>query len=85
MKSALAAGQAADIINPRGEDIMEFVYTKSIQPFPDDVLTVEQLKENFWPEYSIQAPFDKVYAIGIPDPLGDAGVVVNLDLYQWLV
>jgi multiple sugar transport system substrate-binding protein len=80
MKSALAAGQAADIINPRGEDIMEFVYTKSIQPFPDDVLTVEQLKENFWPEYSIQAPFDKVYAIGIPDPLGDAGVVVNLDL-----
>jgi len=82
IKSALAAGKAPDLFTPRGEDIMEMVYTKSIVPFPDDVLTVKELKEKFWPEYYLQAPFDKVYAIGFPDPLGDAGLVVNLDMFE---
>ncbi|WP_369017586.1 extracellular solute-binding protein [Thermatribacter velox] len=80
IKSALAAGEASDIFTPRGEDIMEMVYTKSILPFPEDIFTVEELKEKCWPEYYLQAPFDKVYAFGIPDPLGDAGIVINLDM-----
>jgi len=82
IKSALAAGEASDVFTPRGEDIMEMVYTNSILPFPDDVFTVEELKEKCWPEYYLQAPFDKVYAFGIPDPLGDAGIVVNLDMLK---
>ncbi|MCD6318887.1 extracellular solute-binding protein [Candidatus Aerophobetes bacterium] len=82
IKAALAARQAPDLFTPRAEDIMEMVYTKSIAPFPDNVLTVKELKEKFWPEYYLQAPFNKVYAVGFPDPLGDAGLVVNLDMFK---
>jgi len=82
IKAALAAQSAPDIFTPRGEDIMEMVFTKSILPFPEDILTVQEIKVRCWPEYYLQAPFDKVYAFGIPDPLGDAGLVVNLDILK---
>lgn len=82
IKTAIAAGQAPDMFTPGGYDLPELILSKSIAPYPDDVLTVKELKKKFWPEYYLQAPFDKVYAIGIPDPLGDAGVLVNLDMFE---
>jgi len=81
-KAAIAARRAPDMFTPRAEDMLEAVLTKSIEPLPEDVLSVKDLKSKFWPEYYLQAPFDKAYAVGIPDPPGDAGLVVNVDLLK---
>ncbi|NPV52416.1 MAG: extracellular solute-binding protein [Firmicutes bacterium] len=82
IKAALAAKNAPDMFTPRAEDMMEMVLARAIEPFPADVLSVEELKAKHWPEYYLQAPFDKVYAVGIPDPIGDAGLVVNVDFLK---
>jgi ABC-type glycerol-3-phosphate transport system substrate-binding protein len=82
IKSGIAAGVAADMFTPRGEDFLEFVLAKAITPVPDEILSIEELKETMWPEYYLQAPFDQVYAIGIPDPIGDAGFAINIDIFE---
>ena len=52
----------------------------NILPVSPDVVTLEQVKKDFLPENFLQCNLNgKIWAIGIPDPPGDAGIVVNLD------
>lgn len=81
-KAAIAAGVAADFLHPRGEDFYEFILGGALEPLPPDVVSVEEVKAKWWPEYCLQAPFDSIYAVGIPDPIGDAGIVVNVDMFK---
>ena len=51
-----------------------------IAPVTPDIVTLEQAKREFMPETYLQSLYDgNLYAIGVPDPPGDAGLVANLD------
>ncbi|MGQ9629550.1 MAG: ABC transporter substrate-binding protein [bacterium] len=81
-KAGIAAGVVGDLFMLRGEDFLEYALAKSVAPLSPDVVTVKEVKEKWWPEYILQAPFDNIYAIGIPDPIGDAGFVVNVNMFN---
>ncbi len=53
----------------------------SIQPLTPDVFpSVDWVKENLSPEYYLQCNLnDQIWAVGIPDPPGDTGILVNVD------
>jgi len=52
----------------------------NILPVSPDIVTVEQVKKDFLPENYLQCNLNgKIWAIGIPDPPGDSGIIVNLD------
>jgi ABC-type glycerol-3-phosphate transport system substrate-binding protein len=79
-RAALAANQAPDLFVIHGTALLELVLGKQILPLTPDVLTVEEARTNFMPEYYLQSFYEgNLYALGVPDPPGDAGLVVNLD------
>ena len=81
MRAALATGQGdAHAFNTPGTTIYEWAIPGNIQPVSPDVVTVEQVKKNFLPEHYLQCNLNnQIWAIGIPDPPGDSGIIVNLD------
>ncbi len=80
MRSALSAGKGAHGFTTPGTTITEWVVPGSLQPVSPDVVTTEQVKRDFLPENYIQCHIDEqIWAIGIPDPPGDAGIIVNVD------
>jgi len=84
IRAALAAGrgEATGFTTP-GTTVFEFATTDTIQPVSPGVVTVEQVKKDFLPENYLQCnKGNAIWAIGIPDPPGDCGILVNLDHLQ---
>ncbi len=80
MRSALSAKKGAQAFTTPGTTITEWVVPGNLLPLSPDVVTTEQVKRDFLPENYIQCHIDeKIWAIGIPDPPGDAGLIVNVD------
>jgi ABC-type glycerol-3-phosphate transport system substrate-binding protein len=81
MRAALASGAGtAQAFNTPGTTIYEWAIAGNILPVSPDVVTFEEVKKNYLPENFLQCNLNnKIWAIGIPDPPGDAGLVVNLD------
>ncbi len=82
IKSGIASGVLADLFMVRAEDFYEYVASGGLAALPADVLSKAELEKDFWPEFAVQAPFPDVYAVGVADPPGDAGFVVNLDMFE---
>jgi ABC-type glycerol-3-phosphate transport system substrate-binding protein len=82
-RAALAANQAPDLMSMHGTALLESALAKAIAPLTPDVFTIPELKREFMPENYLQSFYQgNVYALGVPDPPGDAGLVVNLDQLQ---
>ena len=84
IRAALAAGKgdAAGFTTP-GTTVFEFATTDTIQPVSPGVVTMAQVKKDFLPENFLQCNKNNaIWAIGIPDPPGDCGILVNLDHLQ---
>jgi len=80
MRSALSAGKGAQAFTTPGTTITEWVVPGNLQPVSPEVVTTEQVKRDFLPENYIQCHIDEqIWGIGIPDPPGDAGIIVNVD------
>ena len=80
MRSSLSAGKGAHGFTTPGTTITEWVVPGNLQPVSPDVVTTAQVKKDFLPENYIQCHIDEqIWAIGIPDPPGDCGVIVNVD------
>ncbi|MBN1836673.1 MAG: extracellular solute-binding protein, partial [Spirochaetales bacterium] len=78
MRAALSAGRGAQAFTTTGTTLTEWAVPGNIQPVSPDVVTIEQVKKDFLPEYYIQCNLNnQIWAIGIPDPPGDCGVIVN--------
>jgi ABC-type glycerol-3-phosphate transport system substrate-binding protein len=77
-RAALAASGAPDLFIMHGTALMEMATAKALQPLTPSVLTVDEVKRDFMPEQYLQSLYkDNIYALGVPDPPGDAGLVVN--------
>jgi multiple sugar transport system substrate-binding protein len=81
MRASLSAGRGdAHAFTTPGTTITEWVVPGNLHPVSPDVVTVEDVKKNFLPENYIQCNIDnQIWAIGIPDPPGEAGIIVNVD------
>jgi ABC-type glycerol-3-phosphate transport system substrate-binding protein len=80
MRSALSAGKGAHAFCTPGTTITEWVVPGNLLPVSPEVVTTEQVKNDFLPENYIQCHIDEqIWAIGIPDPPGDCGIIVNVD------
>lgn len=79
-KAALASGSGGDVFTVPGPDVYEMALAGNLVPLSPEVMTYDEAKKSLMPEYILQAPVDEtLWAIGIPDPPGDAGLVVNVD------
>jgi len=79
-KASLAAGNGADIFTTPGWDVYEFSIAGQLLPLSPQVMTYDDAKKNLFPEYILQSQVDnQLWAMGIPDPPGDSGIIVNLD------
>lgn len=82
-KTSLSSGSGADIFTAPGWDVYEWAVTGQILPLSPEVMTYDEAKATLFPEYILQAPIgDQLWALGIPDPPGDAGIIVNLGLLE---
>ncbi|MCL4378070.1 MAG: extracellular solute-binding protein [Actinobacteria bacterium] len=80
MRSSLVSGKGADIFTTPGTTITEWVIPGNLQPLSPGVVTTEFVKKEMLPENYIQCHIDEqIWAIGIPDPPGDSGFIVNVD------
>jgi len=78
MRSSLVSKDGADIFNTTGTTISEWVIPGNLHPLTPDVVTTEFVKKEMLPEYYLQCHIDEqIWAVGIPDPPGDAGMCVN--------
>lgn len=81
IRAALAAGNAPDLFNRTGTDIGEFATANYLMKLTPDVVTLDEVKSEFLLENYLQsAPWGDIFAMGVPDPPGDAGLVINVDL-----
>jgi ABC-type glycerol-3-phosphate transport system substrate-binding protein len=81
LRAALAAGQAPDVFNRHGPSIGEFASAGYLLPLSQNVATLDEVKTEFLLENYLQtASYGDVFAIGVPDPPGDAGLIINVDL-----
>ena len=80
LRAAMSADEAPDIFVMHGTALLELALAGHIAPVTPDIVTLEQAKKEFMPETYLQSLYDgNLYAIGVPDPPGDAGLVANLD------
>jgi len=80
MRAALAAGKGPHGFTTPGTTITEWVVAGGLQPVSPDVVTTEFVKKEMFPENYLQCHLEEqIWAIGIPDPPGDAGIIVNVD------
>lgn len=83
MRSALTAGEGAHGFTTPGTTITEWVVAGNIQPLSPGVVTTEFVKKEMFPEYYIQCHIDEqIWALGITDPPGESGLVVNVDDFK---
>ena len=79
MRAALSAGRGAQAFTTTGTTLTEWAVPGNIQPVSPAVVTIEQVKKDFLPENYIQCNLNnQIWAIGIPDPPGDCGIIVNV-------
>jgi multiple sugar transport system substrate-binding protein len=79
-KASLASGTGADIFTTPGWDVYEFSIAGQLLPLSPKVMSYADAKAKLFPEYILQSQVDnQLWAIGIPDPPGDSGIIVNLD------
>lgn len=82
-RAAFAAAQAPDVLVMHGTAILELAVSKQAAPLTPDVMSLAEVKRDFMPENYLQGFYKgNVYALGVPDPPGDAGLVANLDHLQ---
>ena len=80
LRAAMSADEAPDIFVMHGTALLELAQAGHIAPVTPDIVTLEQAKKDFMPETYLQSLYEgNLYAIGVPDPPGDAGMVANLD------
>ena len=81
LRAALAAGYGAELFVTTGTTILEWAVPGSIQPLTPEVFpSIDWVKQNLDPEYYLQCNLnDQIWAVGIPDPPGDTGILVNVD------
>ncbi|TFG62897.1 MAG: extracellular solute-binding protein [Spirochaetales bacterium] len=80
MRSSLSSGKGAQAFTTPGTTITEWVVPGNLQALSPDVVTTEEVKKNHLPENYIQCHIDEqIWAISIPDPPGEVGLVVNVD------
>ena len=81
MRAALAAGNGAELFITPGTTVLEWAVPGSIQPLTPDVFpSADWVKQNLDPEYYLQCNLEgQIWAVGIPDPPGDTGILVNVD------
>lgn len=80
MRAALSAGSGAHAFSTPGTTVYEWAIPGNILPLSPGVVTLEEVKKNWLPEFYLQCNLNnQIWAVGIPDPPGDAGLVVNLD------
>ncbi len=80
LRAAMSADEAPDIFVMHGTALLELALAGHIAPVTPHIVTLEQAKKDFMPETYLQSLYDgNLYAIGVPDPPGDAGMVANLD------
>jgi ABC-type glycerol-3-phosphate transport system substrate-binding protein len=80
LRAAMSADEAPDIFVMHGTALLELALAGHIAPVTPDIVTLEQAKRDFMPETYLQSLYEgNLYAIGVPDPPGDAGLVANLD------
>ena len=80
LRAAMSADEAPDIFVMHGTALLELALAGHIAPVTPDIVTLEQAKREFMPETYLQSLYDgNLYAIGVPDPPGDAGLVANMD------
>ncbi|MCY4412792.1 MAG: extracellular solute-binding protein [Caldilineaceae bacterium] len=80
LRAAMSADEAPDIFVMHGTALLELALAGHIAPVTPHIVTLEQAKKEFMPETYLQSLYDgNLYAIGVPDPPGDAGMVANLD------
>jgi len=80
LRAAMSADEAPDVFVMHGTALLELALAGHIAPVTPDIVTLEQAKREFMPETYLQSLYDgNLYAIGVPDPPGDAGLVANLD------
>ena len=78
--ASLSSKSGADIFTTPGNMVYEWSMTDQILPLTPKLWTYEDAKKALWPEYILQSQVgDQVWAFGIPDPPGDAGLIANLD------
>jgi len=84
IRAALAAGKSeAAAFTTTGTTVFEFATTDTIQPVSPGVVTLAQVKKDFLPENFLQCNKNNaIWAIGIPDPPGDCGILINIDHLQ---
>ena len=79
-EAALAAKSGADVFMTGGWALYEWSVTKQILPLTPKLWSYEDAKKILWPEYILQSQVDnQVWAIGVSDAPGDAGLIANLD------
>jgi ABC-type glycerol-3-phosphate transport system substrate-binding protein len=77
---ALAAKSGADVFMTGGWALYEWAVTKQILPLTPKLWSYEDAKKILWPQYILQSQVDnQVWAIGVSDAPGDAGLIANLD------
>jgi len=80
LRAAMSADEAPDLFVMHGTALLELALAGHIAPVTPHIVTLEQAKKEFMPETYLQSLYDgNLYAIGVPDPPGDAGLVANLD------
>lgn len=82
-KTALASKQGADIFTGEGPSVFEWSVTGQLLPLTPKVMSYDEAKAKLFPEYILLSSYNnQLWAVGIPDPPGDAGLIVNLDALQ---
>jgi ABC-type glycerol-3-phosphate transport system substrate-binding protein len=79
-EAALFAKSGADVFMTGGWALYEWAVTKQILPLTPKLWSYEDAKKLLWPQYILQSQVDnQVWAIGVSDAPGDAGLIANLD------
>jgi ABC-type glycerol-3-phosphate transport system substrate-binding protein len=78
-KTAMVSGQGGDIFTTEGPNVYEWSISGQILPLSPEVMSYEDAKAQLFPEYILQSTYnDQLWAAGIPDPPGDAGLIANV-------
>ena len=83
LRSAMAAGNPPDLFNGHGTMLGEFATAEFLLPLDPNVVTTDQVKSEFLLEQYLQsAPWGNIFGLGVPDPPGDSGIVINTALAE---
>lgn len=83
IKTGLASGAVPALVSVHGTLGYELALKGQLERLdPDVVASYEWVKENLWPENYKQGYDEHIYLVGIPDPIGDTGIIANVDMLK---